>query len=122
MLEITIPTEPKAFVWLQPRTSEDGTPANPITWEVTVRPADGVMRSTMLNERRGSYYMALALECVDAITRAEYNGGPVKVNGKMATDPAMRDMVLRNFVGFSSACGREAARLGELVEVERGNS
>lgn len=120
MLEITIPTEARRFQWTQERTKADGSPATPISWEASIAPADATLQVRTGNESASTYYIVLAKRCVKAITLADC-GGPVAINGKPATDASMLDVVLSNFVGLSIACGREAERLGQLVEVERGN-
>ena len=65
----------------------------------------------------------IVVSCLDHfVSVTAPDGSEVSVNGKPATDPDVKLLILRAHFALALAIATEAAALGSMVGVERGNS
>jgi hypothetical protein len=113
-MEITIPDEP------QERSHEDD---RGILWRYMVKP---VLADEMCKHLEDVGQQRAAIKCaldnVTEILEATYNGEPVGINGKAATDPSVLPLLLRANLKLCIAATDQAWEMGRGVMGERGNS
>lgn len=135
-MDFTVGTKPKACD-AETLVEVDGREVS-IKWRYTVLPARGEKLgkaivglgiTSLIEVQRNpaspeavAYIKAAARGFLAEVVSAESSEGPVTLNGKPATDPTVRGLVLDVFSAFANHAGNDALEYGQKLDGERGNS
>lgn len=135
-MNITIATEAEERVCETEHETEGGE-EYVINWRYTVKPIRGTPLNQLMTKHGVTWSMldtggdsgpvqmffrGLASESLGTILAVQRDGtDPVTINGKPATDPTLRDIILEAFMFFGVWVGRQALELGRRLQEEQGN-